>query len=78
MSHVAAAVLNPRLLYRYNPTVTMFGGLKEAFSRMTDIHTSIVALQEAEIFRQQLGEFSTELAQKMAMDPKTTPGKITF
>lgn len=76
-SFVTAAVLNPRLVYQYNPTPVMFGGLKEAFERMTDVHTAVLALQEAETFRRHLGEFASELAIRMATDPNTTPGNST-
>jgi hypothetical protein len=36
------------------------------------------ALQEAEVFRQKRGDFGTKVAQKMAMDPKTTSCKSSF
>jgi hypothetical protein len=58
-----------------DPTPTMFGGLKETFQQMTDVECAVQALQEAEIFRQKRGEFGSELAMKMAMDPRTTPCK---
>jgi hypothetical protein len=56
----------------------MFGGLKETFQQMMDVQCAVQALQEAEIFRQKLGEFGSELAMKMATDPRTTPCKSTF
>ena len=56
----------------------MFNSLKDTFSRMTDVQSAIQALQEAELFRQKIGEFGSELATKMAMDPRTTPCKTTF
>ena len=73
--YFAAAVLNPRHSYTMFPTGEMYRGLKDAFQRMTDINTVVQALQEAEVFRMKRGEFGTEMARQMAIDPKTTPCK---
>lgn len=61
-----------------DPTPQMFAGLKETFQQMTDVQSAVQALQEAEVFRQKIGEFGTELARTMAQDPKTSPCKSTF
>lgn len=53
----------------------MHRALRMAFERMVDVQTAVQALQEAEVFRQKLGEFGTEMAQRMATDPKTSPCK---
>ena len=42
---------------------------------MTDVQSAVQALQELEVFRQKFGEFSSEMAMTMAMDPKTSPCK---
>jgi hypothetical protein len=57
------------------PSQEMFRGLKDTFGRMTDVQTAVQALQEAELFRTQVGEFGTDMARQMAMDPKTSPCK---
>jgi len=54
------------------PTQEMFRGLKDTFERMTDVQSAVQALQELEVFRQKVGEFGSEMAMKMAMDPKTS------
>ena len=58
-----------------DPTPEMFAALKETFQAMTDVESAVQALQEAEIYRQKIGEFGSELAQRMATDPRTTPCK---
>ena len=70
-----AAVLNPRYSYTMEPTQEMFRGLKDTFERMTDVQSAVQALQELEVFRQKVGEFGSEMAMRMAMDPKTSPCK---
>ncbi|XP_039814018.1 uncharacterized protein LOC120676755 [Panicum virgatum] len=40
---------------------------------MTDVQSAVQALQELEVFRQKVGEFGSEMAMRMAMDPKTSP-----
>jgi predicted transporter len=40
------------------PTPEMFRSLKHTFQSMTDVQTAVQALQEAEVFRQKLGEFA--------------------
>ena len=57
------------------PTQEMFRGLKDTFERMTDVQSAVQALQELEVFRQKVGEFGSEMAMRMAMDPKTSPCK---
>jgi hypothetical protein len=58
-----------------DPTQEMFRGLKDTFQRMTDVQSTVQALQEIDLFRQKVGEFGSEIAMKMAMDPKTFPCK---
>jgi hypothetical protein len=41
---------------------------------MTDFDTTTVALSEAQIFCAKTDSFSSPLAQKMAVDGKTSPG----
>ena len=58
-----------------DPTQEMFPGLKDTFQRMTDFQSVVQVLQEFEVFRTKVGEFGSEMAMKMAMDPKTSPCK---
>ena len=58
-----------------DPTQQMFRGLKDTFQRMTDLQSAVQALQEFDVFRQKIGEYSSEMAMWMAMDPKTSPCK---
>jgi hypothetical protein len=57
------------------PSQEMFRGLKDTFGRTTNVQTAMQALQEAELFCTQVGEFGTDMARQMAMDPKTSPCK---
>jgi hypothetical protein len=70
-----AGVLNPALSYTMDPTREMYRMLKDAFERMTDVESAVQALQEAEVFRMKHDEYGSEMAQRMATDPKTTPCK---
>jgi hypothetical protein len=54
------------------PTPEMFRSLKDTFQSMTDVQTAVQALQEAEVLRQKLGEFDTDMARRAAIDPKTS------
>ena len=58
-----------------DPTQQMFRGLKDTFQRMTDLQSAFQALQEFDVFRQKLGEYGSEMAMRMAMNPKTSPCK---
>jgi hypothetical protein len=53
----------------------MFRGLKDTFGCMTDVQTAVQALQKAELFRQKVGEFGSDMGMQMALDPKTMPCK---
>jgi len=45
---------------------------------MTDLQSAVQALQEFDVFWQKVGEYSSEMAMRMAMDPKTSPCKSYF
>jgi hypothetical protein len=49
--------------------------LRHAFEYMTDVDTAAAALQEVEFYRRKQGEFGRPLAEKMAYDHNTSPGK---
>jgi hypothetical protein len=48
--------------------------LRTAFERMTDLDTAAAAQSEAQIFCVKAGSFLSPLAQKMAVDCKTSHG----
>jgi hypothetical protein len=48
--------------------------LRTAFERMTDFDTATAALSKAQTFCINVSSFSSPLAQKMAVDGKTSPG----
>jgi hypothetical protein len=54
---------------------SMYRMLKDAFERMTDVESAVQALQDNEVFRMKHGDYGSEMAQRMATDPKTTPCK---
>jgi hypothetical protein len=56
-------------------TPKMFHSLNDTFQSMTDVQTAMQALQEAEVFRQNLGEFGTDMARRATIDAKTSPCK---
>jgi hypothetical protein len=74
-SYCAAGVLNTALSYTMDPTREMYRMLKDCFEHMTDVESVVQALQEAEVFRMKHGEYGSEMAQRMATDPKTSPCK---
>jgi hypothetical protein len=57
---------------------SQLNALRIAFERMTDLDTAAVALSEAQTFCAKAGSFSSPLAQKMAVDGKTSPGMHLF
>jgi hypothetical protein len=74
-SYFATGVLNPALSYMMDPTREMYRMLKDVFERMTDVKSVVQALQEAEVFRMKHGDYGSEMAHRMATDPKTSPCK---
>jgi hypothetical protein len=74
----AASALNPRGHYVSSMDTGQLNALKIAFERMTDLDTAAAALSEAQTFCAKAGSFSSPLAQKMAVDGKTSPGMHHF
>jgi hypothetical protein len=69
-----AGALNPRGHYVSNMGSGQLNALRTAFERMTDLDTAAAALSEVQTFCAKTGSFSSPLAQKMAVDDKTSPG----
>jgi hypothetical protein len=45
---------------------------------MTDVESAMQALQEAEVFHMNHDNYGSEIAQRMATDPNTTPCKRSY
>jgi hypothetical protein len=52
---------------------SQLNALKIVFERMTDVDTAAEAQLEVQTFHVKAGSFSSSLAQKMAVDGKTSP-----
>jgi hypothetical protein len=70
----AAGALNPRGHYVSGMGTSQLNALRIAFERMTDVDTAAEAQSEVQTFHVKAGSFSSPLAQKMAVDGKTSPG----
>jgi hypothetical protein len=73
-----AGALNPCAHYVSSMGPGQLNTLRTAFERMTDLDTAAVALSEAQTFYAKIGSFSSPLAQKMAVDGKTSPDMHLF
>jgi hypothetical protein len=69
-----AGALNPRDHYISGMGTDQLSALRSAFERMTDVDTAAETLSEAQTLCVKDGSFSSPLAQKMAVDGKTSPG----
>jgi hypothetical protein len=70
----AVGALNPRGHYVSGTGPGQLNALRTAFKRMTDLGTVATTLSEAQTFCAKASSFSSPLAQKMAVDGKTSPG----
>jgi hypothetical protein len=68
-----ADALNPRGHYVSDMGTGQLNALRSVFERMTDVDTAAEALSEAQSFYVKASSFSSPLAQKMAVDGKTSP-----
>jgi hypothetical protein len=73
-----AGALNPCAHYVFSMDHGQLNALRTAFERMIDLDTVAVALSEAQTLYAKIGYFSSPLAQKMAVDGKTSPGMHLF
>jgi hypothetical protein len=69
-----ASALNPCGHYISGMGTGQLSALRSAFKKMTDVDTVTEALSEAQTFCLNVVSFSSPLAQKMAVDGKTSPG----
>ena len=67
-----ACALNPYVDYTMGTTQRVLRELRMGLDKMLDAEGAAVALQEFELFRRKLGEFSTDTARCMAIDRKTS------
>jgi hypothetical protein len=68
-----AGALNPRGHYISGMGTGQLSALRSTFERMTDVDTAAEALLEAQTFYVNASSFSSPLAQKIAVDGKTSP-----
>jgi hypothetical protein len=68
-----AGALNPRGHYISGMCTGQLNVLRTAFERMTDVDTTVEPLSEVQTFCVNAGSFSSPLAQKIAVDSKTSP-----
>jgi hypothetical protein len=66
--------VNPRVHYIFSMSTVQLNALRSVFERMTYVDTAAEALSEAHIFCVNADSFSSPLAQKMAVDDKTSSG----
>jgi hypothetical protein len=68
-----AGALNPRGHYISGMCTSQLNVLRTAFERMTDVDTTVEPPSEVQTFCANAGSFSSPLAQKIAVDSKTSP-----
>jgi hypothetical protein len=73
-----AGALNPRGHYVSDMGTGQLNVLRTAFERMTDLDTAATALSEVQTFCANVDSFSSPLAQKMAVDGKTSSSMHLF
>jgi hypothetical protein len=69
-----ADALNSRGHYISGMGTAQLNALRTAFQIMTNVDTAAESLSEAQTFCVKVVSFSSPLAQKMAVDGKTSPG----
>ena len=69
----AASALNPLVNYTMGTSESLMVDLRRGLERMVDTNKAALALQEAEFFKQKRGDFSGELARRLAVDRSTSP-----
>ena len=67
-----AFALNPYVHYTMGTSQSVLKLMRAGLDRMLDTDGAAIALREFETFRRKQGEFSTDIAKRMAIDPKTS------
>ncbi|KAJ1259661.1 hypothetical protein BS78_10G173100 [Paspalum vaginatum] len=68
-----ACALNPYVHYTMGTSQNVMRLICKGLEKMLETDAAACALQEYESFRTKVGEFSTDIARRMAMDRKTLP-----
>jgi hypothetical protein len=64
--------LHPYVNYVMGTTNNLMTDLRKGVERMFDSNTAAMALQEYDFFKRKIGDFSSELARRMAVDRETS------
>ncbi|KAJ1280397.1 hypothetical protein BS78_04G229600 [Paspalum vaginatum] len=68
-----ACALNPYVHYAMGTTHNVMLYMRKGLERMLETDSAAIALQEFEAFRRKLGDFSTDMARRLAIDRNTQP-----
>jgi hypothetical protein len=68
-----ACALHPYVNYVMGTTSNLMTDLRKGVERMFDSNTAAMALQEYDFFKRKIGDFSSDLARRMAVDRGTSP-----
>ena len=68
-----ACALNPYVQYSLGTSQKVMAVMRNGLEKMLNTNSAAIALQEFEIFRTKQGEFSSDIARRMAIDRKTSP-----
>ncbi|WVZ94087.1 hypothetical protein U9M48_040024 [Paspalum notatum var. saurae] len=68
-----ACALNPYMHYTIGVSQSVMSLVRKGVDKMLEVDSAAQALQEFETFRKKLGEFSTDIAKRMAIDRNTSP-----
>ncbi|WVZ92462.1 hypothetical protein U9M48_038525 [Paspalum notatum var. saurae] len=68
-----ACALNPYMHYTIGVSQSVMSLVRKGVDKMLEVDSAAYALQEFETFRRKLGEFSTDIARRMAIDRNTPP-----
>ncbi|WVZ69524.1 hypothetical protein U9M48_018297 [Paspalum notatum var. saurae] len=68
-----ACALNPYVHYTIGVSQSVMSLVRTGVDKMLEVDSAAQALQEFETFRRKLGEFSNDIARRMAIDRNTSP-----
>jgi len=68
-----ACALNPYVQYSLGTSQTVMAVMRNGLEKTLNTNSAAIALQEFETFRTKQGEFSSDIARRMAIDHRTSP-----
>jgi len=68
-----ACALNPYVQYSLGTSQTVMAVMRNGLEKTLNTNSAAIALQEFETFRTKQGEFSSDIARRMAIDRRTSP-----